>query len=190
MEWPSRDDSRMSPVRTIGHGNRSAEEFVGLLVGAGVRRLVDVRAVPVSRRHPQFTREALERALGAAGIGYEWEGPALGGRRRPAPGSPHLALHSPAFRAYADYMSSAAFKGGLERLVGLARAEALAIVCAERLPWQCHRFLVSDALVARGVAVEHLVDERSRVGHQLSPHVRMSHGALVYDRVTQSDLGL
>jgi len=186
----SGDDNRVTGVCTIGHGSRPIGEFLDLLRGAGVDRLVDVRAYPASRRHPHFSRDELEPSLAAAGIGYAWEGPALGGRRRPAAGSPHVALRSPAFRAYADHMGGAAFQEGLERLLDMARTERVATLCAERLPWQCHRFLVSDALVARGVGVAHLIDGQSRLEHRLSPHARLRNGALVYDAATQSDLGL
>jgi uncharacterized protein (DUF488 family) len=144
-------------IYTIGHGNRSIEEFVGLLRDAAIRCLVDVRAYPASRRHPQFARAFLEGALAEAGIRYVWEGTALGGRRKPEPDSPHVALRNPGFRAYADHMTSETFREALARLIGLGRAAPAAIMCAERLPWKCHRYLLADSLTARSVPVLHLV---------------------------------
>ncbi len=177
-------------IYTIGHGNRPIEEFIGLLKEAGIECLVDVRAYPASRRHPQFAREALERSMAAAGIRYVWEGKALGGRRRPAKDSPHLALRSPAFRAYADHMATEEFRAGAEWLAALARNARVAIMCAERLPWECHRFLVSDYLAAHGTKVVHLIAPGARRQHRLHEAARMSGGGLVYDRATQRDLAL
>src|SRR5262245_52505027 len=133
-------------IWTVGHGNRPLEELVALLEQAGVVCLVDVRAYPASRRHPQFERNALERSLAAAGIRYVWEGKGLGGRRRPTAESPHVALRVPAFRAYADHMMTREFHDAIDRLTVIADVHPAAIMCAERLPWQCHRFLISDYL--------------------------------------------
>lgn len=180
----------MTTIHTIGHGNRSIEEFVALLRGAGITCLLDVRAFPSSRRHSHFAREALERSLPAAGIRYVWEGKDLGGRRRPAANSPHAALRSPGFRAYADHMGTAAFRDGAERLVGLARASRAAVMCAERLPWQCHRFLISDYLVCAGQRVRHMIDEGAPREHRLHPLARLRDCKLVYDGETQGEFQL
>jgi uncharacterized protein (DUF488 family) len=180
----------MTTVYTAGHGNRPIEEFIGLLQDAGIGCLVDVRAFPASRRHPHFARAALEQSLPAAGMRYVWEGQALGGRRKPAADSPHVALRHPAFRAYADHMAGAAFRAGMERLAGLGRSTRAAIVCAERLPWQCHRFLMSDYLVAQGNEVVHLINPGKRQAHRLNPVARLRDGLLIYDGETQKDLGL
>src|SRR5262245_60448061 len=107
----------MTTFFTIGHGNRTLEEFTGMLAGAGIRRLVDVRAFPASRRHPQFSQAALEKSLARAAIRYAWEGKSLGGRRKPAAGSPHAALRNPSFRAYADHMATEEFRRGARRVV-------------------------------------------------------------------------
>ena len=180
----------MTTLYTAGHGNRSIDEFIGLLQEAGVACLVDVRAFPASRRHPHFARAALEQSLPAAGIRYVWEGQALGGRRKPSAQSPHLALRHPAFRAYADHMMTAGFREAAERLLATARATPAAVVCAERLPWQCHRFLISDYLVAGGHEVVHLVNPGKRQPHRLNPVARPRDGGLVYNGDTQPELGL
>ena len=177
-------------VYTIGHGSRPIAEFIGLLQGAGVDCVVDVRAHPGSRRHPQFGREALENSLAQAGIRYVWEGKALGGRRRAVKGSRHTALTSGAFRAYADHMMTVEYRAGLTRLVELSLDARTAILCAERLPWECHRNLISDSLVARGNAVMHLIGpDRARV-HELNGLARRDGIDLVYDAAGQLDLGL
>ncbi len=168
-------------IYTIGHGNRSIEEFIGLLGDAGIECLVDVRAYPASRRHPQFAREALERSLPAAGVRYVWEGTALGGRRKLAKDSPHAALKNPGFRAYAGHMGTEEFRDGVARLINLAQAERAAVMCAERLPWECHRYLVSDSLAARGVRVEHIVAAGGTQPHALNALARIEDGGLVYD---------
>lgn len=177
-------------IHTIGHGNRSIGEFIGLLSEARIECVVDVRAVPASRRHPQFVRGALEKSLAEAGIRYVWEGGALGGRRRLATNSPNTALTNPGFRAYADHMMTEAFRDGFARLTALGRATPAAILCAERLPWQCHRFLVSDSIVAGGGEVVHVVGPESRRKHVLSAIAREQDGMLIYDGATQGELKL
>jgi len=166
---------------TIGHGSRSIGELVALLQQAGVACLVDVRAYPASRRHPQFARGALQRSLADAGIRYEWEGKALGGRRSPAGNSRHIALKEPGLRAYADHMMSAEFGAALDRLAELASATRTAVLCAERLPQECHRSLISDSLHARGAEVLHLIGSEPPVPHALNPLARIEGEALVYD---------
>jgi uncharacterized protein (DUF488 family) len=166
---------------TIGHGNRSTEELLELLDGAEIRRLVDVRAYPASRRHPHFARPALEKSLAQAGVGYAWEGRALGGRRSPAANSPHLALKDTPFRAYADHMMTAAFREGLERLVESARGERTAFMCAERLPSECHRSFIADMLVVRGVAVCHIVGAGGVEPHALHASARQAGADVIYD---------
>jgi uncharacterized protein (DUF488 family) len=177
-------------IYTIGHGNRSIEEFLGLLKDAAIECLVDVRAYPASRRHPQFARASLEISLAGAGIRYVWEGTALGGRRKPEPDSPHIALGNPGFRAYADHMTTQEFRDALARLIGLGRAAPAAVMCAERLPWECHRFLISDSMMASGQGVIHLINPGSRREHALSAIARMRGGDLVYDGAAQRKLGL
>jgi uncharacterized protein (DUF488 family) len=180
----------MSTIYTIGHGNRSQREFADLLQQWQITLLVDVRAYPGSRRHPQFGRAELEQSLPADGVGYIWEGKALGGRRRPRPDSPHRALRNDSFRAYADHMESDEFRAGIDRLLERASEQRLTIMCAERLPWQCHRFMIADYLVAQGVAVLHVIDASAPREHRLRQEARFTEGRLVYDAQTQSSLGL
>lgn len=177
-------------IHTIGHGNRSIEEFIGLLREAGIGCLVDVRAYPASRRHPHFSQEALAKSLAEAGVRYVWEGKALGGRRKAGKDSPHVGLRNPAFRAFADHMATQDFRNGVARLIELACAAPAAIMCAERLPWQCHRFLISDYLVAGGHQVVHLISAGAQREHRLSAAARLRNGNLVYDGEAQRELTL
>ncbi len=166
-------------IRTVGHSTRSLAELIGLLREAGVARLADVRSLPRSRRHPQFDRDALARDLPGAGIAYAHL-PALGGLRRPRAGSDQLGWREPAFRGFADYMQTDAFSRALDELVALAGPDELAMLCAEADPARCHRALIADALVARGVEVEHLLEiGRSRL-HSLTPFARVEGGRVRY----------
>jgi uncharacterized protein (DUF488 family) len=180
----------VTTIHTIGHGNRPAEEFISLLQQSRICCLVDVRAFPASRRHPHFARAALERSLREAGIGYRWEGDALGGRRRPRADSPNVALRNASFRAYADHMMQPEFAAARDDLIEAASRESIAIMCAERLPWQCHRYLISDALTARAVTVLHLVSVGTPQQHALSRLARMDGEVLIYDRGEQPTLNL
>jgi uncharacterized protein (DUF488 family) len=183
-------DSVAATVYTIGHGNRPLDELTSLLHAAQVKCLVDVRAFPGSRRHPHFGRDALACSLPEQRIGYVWEGQSLGGRRRPRPDSVHVALRNASFRAYAEHMQSDLFRDGVERLLKRAVEERTAIMCAERLPWQCHRYMIADYLVARGVAVLHLIDASKPRAHSMRAEARLENGDLIYDVNTQSQLGL
>ena len=175
-------------IWTIGHGNRPLGEFLSLLKEAGIECLVDARAYPASRRHPQFARESLDKSLADAGVRYLWEGKALGGRRKLEKNSPHVALRNPGFRAYAGYMTTEEFRQALDRLVETGRERRTAIMCAERLPWKCHRHLVADSLVARGAAVEHIIGANAMQQHALNPLARPQGDNLVYDAGEQRAL--
>jgi uncharacterized protein (DUF488 family) len=132
----------------------------------------------------------LERSLPATGIRYVWEGRALGGRRNLAKDSRHTALKNPGLRAYAGHMETQEFREGIERLIGLGRAARAAVMCAERLPRECHRFLLADYLVAGGDTVVHLVNAQTSEEHHLNPVARLRDGRLVYDGETQGELKL
>jgi uncharacterized protein (DUF488 family) len=165
---------------TIGHSNRPVEVLLAMLRDAGARRLVDVRAIPRSRRWPQYNGEALKRSLAEIGIEYVWRGEALGGLRQPSPRSPNVALEGP-FRAFADHMATPAFAVAVDDLLAAAEKTPTAIMCAEKLPAECHRSLIADYVLARGVAVVHLVAPDRREPGRLNPAARAVAGGLVYD---------
>ncbi|MGH2656165.1 MAG: DUF488 family protein [Actinomycetota bacterium] len=175
-------------VFTIGHGVRDIDAFLSLLRGAEVRRLVDVRTAPGSRKHPQFGRDALETSLAGVGIGYTWEGEALGGWRRARSDSRHTSLRSPAFRGYADHMETEAFRAARQRLIDGSARLSTTVMCAESLWWRCHRRLLADALLAAGCEVRHIMDGPRLVPHHLSPQARIEDGLPVYD-VPEEDSG-
>ncbi|HEX4496412.1 MAG TPA: DUF488 domain-containing protein [Thermoanaerobaculia bacterium] len=170
----------MPPVLTVGHSTRPIEELLALLAENGVQTLVDVRRFPGSRRHPQFSREALAASLAAAGIGYVHE-PDLGGRRAARPDSPHTAWRVEAFRGYADHMETPEFQAALDRLIQRVAGETVVILCAEAVPWRCHRRLISDALVARGLQVLHILGPNRTDPHELNENAHvLAGGRLVY----------
>jgi uncharacterized protein (DUF488 family) len=169
----------MVAIYTIGHSTRPLEEFLGLLRAHGVELLADIRSVPRSRRNPQFNHETLPESLSAAGISYAHL-KALGGLRRPRRDSPNTAWRTDGFRGYADYMETAEFEAGLQTLLELAGLRQTAVMCAEAVWWRCHRQLLSDALLARGVAVEHLLSESRREPHRLTPYARVEGTRITY----------
>ena len=179
------------PVLTVGHSTRSSEHFVSLLRGHGVELLVDVRRFPGSRRHPQFGSAALADSLAAAGIGYE-HAEALGGRRdADASSAENAGWRNSAFRGYADYMGTPEFRAALERLIAVSRDRTTAIMCAEAVPWRCHRRLVTDALLARGVPVADIIGPAPPEPAELSPHAVVgADGRVTYPaaRPAQADL--
>ncbi len=154
-------------VLTIGHSTRTVEEFVELLKAYGVTLIVDVRTVPRSRHNPQFNKENLPNTLKPYGVKYIHM-PDIGGLRHPKKDSVNLAWKNSSFRGYADYMQTKEFTENLLKLIALARENCLAIMCAEALPWRCHRNLISDALVVRHIKVEHILSKTSTINHQLS----------------------
>jgi uncharacterized protein (DUF488 family) len=168
-------------VYTVGHSNHPAETFFGLLERNGIRALADVRAIPGSRRHPQFGRAALEAACRERRVAYHWM-PGLGGRRRSAlASSPHVAWEVAAFRAYADYMDTPEFTAALGELEAIAATAATAFMCAEALWWQCHRRLIADRLVAGGWSVLHVDARGGTSAHALPDFARVVDGRIVYD---------
>ena len=168
-------------VYTAGHSTLPLESFLALLGTSAIGGVADVRRFPASRRHPHFTREPLAAALEDAGVAYTWL-PGLGGRRPTREGSPHVAWQNPSFRAYADHMGTAEFEGDLTRLLELARARPTAVLCAEAVPWRCHRQLIADALVARGIEVRHLIGGAPPAPHRLTSFARVEGERVIYDR--------
>jgi uncharacterized protein (DUF488 family) len=167
-------------IFTVGHSTRSRDELLAILHAHGVRRLVDVRRYPGSRRYPHFSRDALGVALEDSGITY-LHASELGGRRTPAPDSPNTAWRSASFRGYADHMASEEFQRWLTRLIEWAPAGDTAIMCAEALPWRCHRQLIADALSARGVSVLDILGAGEAKIHEMNPHARVAaDGSVTY----------
>lgn len=158
----------MAPVvLTVGHSTHPLPEFIALLATHGVTMLVDVRTIPRSRHNPQFNLDTLPAVLAAGGIGYlHMKG--LGGLRHARTTSPNTGWRTPGFRGYADYMLTAEFVVELEKLLAVARRERVAIMCAEAVPWRCHRSLIADALTVRQVLVEHIMGPGKRQPHRLT----------------------
>lgn len=179
----------MNAVFTIGHSTRASDEFTSLLREFGVALLVDVRRFPMSRRYPHFNKDELAGALAAAGIDYRHE-EVLGGRRAPSRNSPNDAWRNPQFRGYADHMDTSAYRVAITRIVETASRTVQAVMCAEAVPWRCHRNLLADALVARGVEVRHIIESGKSNPHQLNKDARiMDDYRLVYSpRVDQMGL--
>ena len=168
----------MTTVWTVGHSNVPAAQLIETLTKASIELLVDIRRYPMSRRNPQFNSDALAASLHQAGIDYR-HAPELGGRRAPHPDSFNLGLRDAGFRGFADYMWTPEFDVALSTLLDEAASRRTAIMCAEALPWRCHRSLIADALVTRGVEVLHLVGGKQRP-HTLSPHARVQEGRVAY----------
>lgn len=166
-------------VSTVGHSTRSADELIELLRAHGIEVLVDVRTVPRSRHNPQFDRSALPATLEAAGLSYRHMAD-LGGLRKPRPDSPYTAWTNPSFRGYADHMDTPAFALALDQLIALARERSTAVMCAEAVPWRCHRSLIADALLARGIEVRHIHDARRAEPHRLTPFARIVGARVAY----------
>ena len=167
-------------VFTIGHSTRELDEFVALLRENGIERLADIRRYPGSRRYPHFSRESLATTLPQVGIEYIHV-EQLGGRRQPRVDSPNTAWRNEQFRAYADHMASDEFRGAVDSL--LATDKITAVMCAEAVPWRCHRNLLADDLVRRGVEVIHILGPNATKPHAMNPNARVAGGHLTYPRV-------
>jgi uncharacterized protein (DUF488 family) len=166
-------------VFTIGHSTRPLDEFVALLRANGVERVIDVRTIPKSRHNPQFNRQTLGPALRAAGVRYVHL-KALGGLRHSRPDSPNLGWHNASFRGFADYMQSPEFEAGLTRAMKLAREKPSALMCAEAVPWRCHRSLIADALLVRRIRVMDIIGKSLPRAHKLTPFARVRGKQITY----------
>jgi uncharacterized protein (DUF488 family) len=170
-------------IFTIGHSTRAVGELIGLLQEGGVERLVDVRSLPRSRANPQFNADALPAPLAAAGIGYTHLA-ALGGLRhhpKGAPASPNTLWRNAPFRNYADYAMTEPYRAGLDELCALAQGERCAIMCAEAVWWRCHRRIIADYLLARGVVVAHIMGPGKHDPASLTPGARpLPDGTILY----------
>lgn len=174
-------DSSQAPatVLTVGHSTHPIEEFICLLRVHGVTRVVDVRTVPRSRHNPQFNRDALPTSLQAAGIGYVHLA-GLGGLRHTTKDSINTGWRNVSFRGYADYMQTSEFETALNELIELTTRDRIALMCAEAVPWRCHRSLIADALLVRGIPVEDIMSATHRQVHKLTPFAQVTGMHIVY----------
>jgi uncharacterized protein (DUF488 family) len=166
-------------VLTIGHSTHTLEEFIRLLQAHGATRVVDVRTVPRSRHNPQFNKSSLPRSLKKAGLGYVHT-PGLGGLRHAKRDSPNVGWRNASFRGYADYMQTAEFAQSLEELIRLANQKRIVLMCAEAVPWRCHRSLIADALLVRGIRTEDIMSATRRQVHTLTPFAEVRDTAITY----------
>jgi len=173
------EDDDACRVLTIGHSTRPIDEFIKLLSAHSVTQLVDVRTVPKSRHNPQFNSDALPASLASAGIGYG-HASGLGGFRPTSADSPNVGWRNLSFRGYADYMQGADFADNLFALIELARSDRVALMCAEALPWRCHRSLIADALLVHGVASCEIVSTKLLQPHRLTSFAEVRGVAITY----------
>ena len=171
-------------ILTIGHSTRTFPEFVEMLKANHVTLVVDVRSVPRSRHNPQFNKETLPNALKLDGVNYVHM-PEIGGLRRPKPDSVNTAWRNKSFRGYADYMQTKEFTENLLNLMALARENCVAVMCAEALPWRCHRSLIADALVVRNVRVKHIISKDSSINHTLTEWAHVEGTKITYPLFTK-----
>jgi hypothetical protein len=183
---PSASSGKQKPARrrpltvfTIGHSTRTIDDFIDLLRAHGVRQLADVRTIPRSRHNPQFGQDQLGPALERAGIHYRHM-PALGGLRRARRDSVNTAWRNASFRGYADYMQTQPFRDALDELVAMAREQPTAIMCAEAVPWRCHRSLIADALLVRRIDAEEISSPTRTQPHKLTPWARVAGENIAY----------
>ena len=176
-------------IFTVGHSTRPIEEFIRLLQAHGVQHLVDVRTVPRSRRNPQFAQENLPGSLEAAGIAYTHLRN-LGGLRKARPDSPNAGWRNASFRGYADHMQTPHFAAALETVVDLSKKEQVALMCAEAVPWRCHRSLIADALLARGIPSDDLATPTRRTPHKLTSFAVLDGPRVTYPASLDGELPL
>jgi uncharacterized protein (DUF488 family) len=166
-------------ILTIGHSTRTIEDFTDLLRTHGVQLVVDIRTVPRSRRNPQFNEDTLAASLTKSGIDYV-RLKELGGLRHPRKDSQNTGWRNPSFRGFADYMQTPDFETGINELIRLAQGRSVAIMCAEALPWECHRSLVADALLVRGIKVEHIMTLKKRTEHSMTKWAKVHGKRITY----------
>lgn len=181
-----KEHERAPLVLTIGHSTRPLEAFVDLLKTHGVKMIIDVRTVPRSRHNPQFNLDILPDTLSAVGIAYEHLS-GLGGLRNARSDSTNTGWHNSSFRGFADYMQTTEFEKNLEKLIRLSRRKRICLMCAEAVPWRCHRSLIADALQVRGLSVEHIMSKNRRQLHNLTPFARVDGTRITYPAPTESD---
>ncbi len=173
-------------VLTIGHSTRTLPEFIRLLQAHAVTCIVDVRTVPRSRHNPQFNKTSLPRSLKKAELGYVHL-PGLGGLRHAKRDSPNMGWRNTSFRGFADYMQTPEFEQSLAELIQLAKQERIALMCAEAVPWRCHRSLIADALLVRGIRTEDIMSPIRRTVHTLTPFAKVRGTAITYPAEVSTD---
>ncbi len=172
-------------VLTVGHSTRPIEDFIRLLQAHGVACVADVRTIPRSRHNPQFNADSLLASLHAAGIGYQHMA-GLGGLRHTTAASVNVGWRNASFRGFADYMQTPEFERALETLIKLAKRRPVALMCAEAVPWRCHRSLIADALLARGIPTEHIMNLTRRQPHVLTPFAKVWDRQITYPAANSS----
>jgi uncharacterized protein (DUF488 family) len=166
-------------VLTIGHSTRTLAAFIELLKSNKVTLLADIRTIPRSRHNPQYNLDGLPGELGGVGVKYRHMA-GLGGLRHPASNSPNVGWRNTSFRGFADYMQTREFEAQLDKLINLSTTERVCLMCAEALPWRCHRSLIADALLVRGLHVEHIISAGKRRPHVLTPWAEVQGATLTY----------
>ena len=182
-----RADVRPRLVFTIGHSTRTIEAFIRLLKAHGVQRVIDVRTIPRSRHNPQFNRDQLSAALHRTRIHYRHM-PELGGLRRARRDSTNTGWRNASFRGYADYMQTSAFREGLDKCIDLAKRERVVLMCAEAVPWHCHRSLIADALLVKGIEAREITSGVRARPHSLTPWARVTGIRVTYPATGVSSL--
>jgi uncharacterized protein (DUF488 family) len=173
------NDSDSLSIFTIGHSTRPLEEFIEILKSHDIGIVVDIRTIPRSRHNPQFNRENLPASLETAKIGYRHL-PGLGGLRRPNTDSPNTGWQNASFRGFADYMQTPEFGENLASLIDVAKGNTIVLMCAEAVPWRCHRSLIADALAVRGIDVKHLISLKSTRPHHITPWAKIKGTSIIY----------
>ena len=166
-------------IFTVGHSTRTIDEFVELLGAHGIKEIVDIRSIPRSRHNPQFNADVLQCSLEEGHVSYRHI-KELGGLRHARKDSLNLGWRNASFRGFADYMATPEFSEGLEALIEVAKAKETAIMCAEAVPWRCHRSLISDALTKKGWIVRDIMSRTLAVRHLLTPFLKTRKGQLIY----------
>jgi len=169
----------MSEIFSIGHSILQLDKFILILKEIKITIVADIRSVPRSRHNPQFNKDTLPAALSASSTGY-LHFPGLGGLRKTLPDSPNGAWRNSSFRGFADYMQTAEFEDNLNRLIALSQTEQITLMCAEAVPWRCHRSLIADALTVRGIKVEHILSIKSTRLHVLTPFAKIQGNTITY----------
>ncbi len=168
-------------IYTIGHSTHTIEEFSGILAAHGIEQVIDVRTIPKSRHNPQFNSDALETSLKDHGILYKHL-PALGGLRHAKKDSPNMGWENASFRGFADYMQTQEFADGLLKLIELSDTKKTALMCAEAVPWRCHRSLIADGLTVRGIPVMDIMSRTSVKPHAITPWARVEGTSITYPK--------